>query len=222
VPFGFSGAVTAEEFSDQSPEQNYANTSRNLFKNAWDFFSRTKKFAELAFHPPPEIFHCTSPAPLHARATCNIYTIHDLASLRLPLATMDNKRRTYRVLKQIAHGADRIVTVSETSKRDILELLGVAPDKVINTYQAVDFPEPYLARSEDSVADYLEGALRIPPHEYLLFFGSVGPTKNVGRLIEGYFRSGVELPLILVTSLGSDSEAEFALIEAHNADAGGG
>jgi glycosyltransferase involved in cell wall biosynthesis len=39
------------------------------------------------------------------------------------------------------------------------------------------------------------------------------PKKNVSRLIDAYFFSGVKLPLVLVTSGGWDNEAEVALIE---------
>ena len=125
MPFTFRGAVVADEFSDQSPNQNYAFTARNLFKNSWDFYRRTKKFVELTLDPAPEIFHCTCPAPLRARESHNIYTIHDLALLRSPLAAIDSKRQVYQTLKKIALEADHIVTVSETSKRDIDELLEI-------------------------------------------------------------------------------------------------
>jgi len=219
MPFAFSGVVRAEEFSDRLPEQDYAFVSRNLFRNSCHFYRMTKKFVELTLDPAPEIFHCSCPLPLHARSSRNIYTIHDLALLRLPFATVDRKRQTYQILKKIALEADCIVTVSETSKRDIVELLGVAPDNVNCTYQAVDFPAPYIARSQDSVANYLDGALGVPLYGYLLFFGSVEPRKNVGRLVEGYFRSGVELPLILVGSAARGGEAELALIERHKSGA---
>jgi glycosyltransferase involved in cell wall biosynthesis len=217
MPFTPGGTVMAEEFSDELPEQNYGFTSRNLYKNAWDFFGRTKNFVELKFGPLPQFSHWTCPLPLRAWATCNIYTIHDLALLRLPFAATDNKRQTYRMLKKIALEADHIVTVSETARCDIIELLGVAPDQITNTYQAVYLPEPYIARSQDCVANYLEGALGVSPNGYLLFFGSVAPKNNVGRLIEGYFRSGAAIPLILATSPGWGNEAELALIERHRA-----
>ena len=221
VPLGFSGAVIAEEFSDQCPEQGYAFTARNLFKNASDFYRTTKNFVELILDPAPQIFHCTCPLPLRVRAACNIYTIHDLEVLRSPLVTMESKRQAYQMLKKIVLEAEHVVTVSETSKRDIVELLGVAPEKVTNTYQAAHFPDMYLARSQDFVANYLEGALGVSLSGYLLFFGSVEPNKNVGRLIEGYFRSGVELPLILATSSGWGNAPDLALIERHTRGAGG-
>ena len=47
----------------------------------------------------------------------------------------------FRLLKKIAAKADHIVTVSENTKRDIIELLGVEEKRITNTYQAVSFPK---------------------------------------------------------------------------------
>ena len=85
---------------------------------------------------------CTAPTNCRCAPSgpCNIYTIHDLVPLRLPFTTLDNKRQTYRLLRKIAAEADHIVTVSENSKRDIVELLGVPEERVDETYEAVEFP----------------------------------------------------------------------------------
>jgi len=211
----FNGTVIAEHYADSLPQQEFGFVSRNLFKNSWDFYRRTKKFVRLALDPMPEIFHCTCPLPLSVPGARNVYTIHDLVPLRLPFSTKDNKRRTYQMLKKIADDADHIVTVSETSRRDIIEILGVPPEKITNTYQSTSFPPSYLARSEESVASYVEGSLGISLYGYLLYFGAIEPKKNVNRLLEAYFRSGVRIPLVLVTSPGWDNEGEIALIEQH-------
>jgi glycosyltransferase involved in cell wall biosynthesis len=215
APLSFSGTVITDHFADLLPQQEFGFVARNLFNNAWDFYRRTGKFVRLALDPAPDIFHCTCPLPLRVPGARNIYTIHDLVPLRLPYSTRDNKRRTYRMLEQIVAGADHIVTVSETSRRDIIDLLRVAPDRITNTYQATSFPPGCLAQSEASVAGYVEGTLGLAPDDYLLFFGAIEPKKNVGRLLEAYFRSGVRTPLVLVTSRGWDNEREIALIEQH-------
>ena len=44
--------------------------------------------------------------------------------LRLPYTTLDHKRRYYRLSRYIAKNAAHVVTVSENSKRDIVNLLG--------------------------------------------------------------------------------------------------
>ena len=90
------------------------------------YYGWSGRFAEMEFDTRPDILHCTYQLPLRAKGACNIYTIHDLVPLRLPFATLDNKRQSYRLLRKIAAEADHIVTVSENSKRDIVEMLGVA------------------------------------------------------------------------------------------------
>jgi glycosyltransferase involved in cell wall biosynthesis len=118
----------------------------------------------------------------------------------------------FRLLKKIAKQADHIVTVSENSKRDIIELLGVEERRITNTYQAVQFPAAYGERPDAALAEQLEGSYGFEFNEYLLFFGALEPKKNVGRLIEGYLSSGVDIPLVLVASQGWNNKSETKLI----------
>jgi len=140
--------------------------------------------------------------PLRVRSARNIYTIHDLIPLRLPFATLESKRRTFKLLKDLVKKADHIVTVSENSRRDIVELLGMDERRVTNTYQAVALPKKYTERPEPAVANYLDGLYGLEMRSYLLFFGALEPKKNVGRLIDAFLASGVDLPLVLVTARG--------------------
>lgn len=143
-PVQLSGAVVARQFKPTLAAHDRVFVARNLFANARTYFSRTKAFVNLAFEPRPDILHCTYPLPLRVKAACNVYTIHDLVPLRLPFTTEDNKRQFFRLLTKIAREADHIVTVSENSKRDIIELLGVEEGRVSNTYQTVDFPKEWI------------------------------------------------------------------------------
>src|SRR5277367_2107292 len=212
LPVELDGVVVRREFETTLPAHHRAFVAHNLFRSARAHFANTNKFARLAFDTPPDIFHCTYQLPLCAKSACNIYTIHDLVPLRLPFTTLDNKRQIFRLLKKIALQADHIVTVSENSKRDIIELLGVDERRVTNTYQAVHFPAAYRERPDAVLAEQLEGSFGLEFKEYLLFFGALEPKKNVGRLIEGYLSSGVDIPLVLVAGEGWHNEAETTLI----------
>jgi glycosyltransferase involved in cell wall biosynthesis len=212
VPVEFAGVVIRREFETTLPAQHRAFAVRHLFANARAHFARTNNFTRLAFDPSPTIFHCTYPLPLLTKSACNIYTIHDLVPLRLPFTTLDNKRQMFRLLKKIAKQADHIVTVSENSKRDIVELLGADERRVTNTYQAVQFPAAYQERPDAVLAEQLEGSFGLDFNEYLLFFGALEPKKNIGRLIEGYLSSGVDIPLVLVAGGGWHNDAETRLI----------
>ena len=126
------------------PSRTNLFVARNLFINSRLYFSWSGRFTDLQFDEPPDILHCTYQLPVRAKSACNIYTIHDLVPLRLPFTTLDNKRQTYRMLRKIGAEADHIVTVSEHSKRDIIELLGVDEKRVTNTYEAIEFPREFV------------------------------------------------------------------------------
>jgi glycosyltransferase involved in cell wall biosynthesis len=212
LPVAFGGIVVSRQFEMTWPASHQAYAARRLFLGARSHFARTNRFMRLAFDPKPDIFHCTYPLPIRAKSSCNIYTIHDLVPLRLPFTTLDNKRQMYRLLKKIARHADHIVTVSENSKRDIVEILGVEEARVTNTYQAVSFPAAYRERPNEAIAEQLEGSFGLGFKEYLLFFGALEPKKNVGRLIEAYLASAADIPLVLVASQGWNNEPETRLI----------
>ncbi len=130
----------------------------------------------------------------------------------LPFTTQDNKRQLFRLLQKIAREADHIVTVSENSKRDIIELLGVEEKRITNTYQTVEFPQEWIDRPVAAVASQLEGYVWSRLHDYLLFYGALEPKKNVRRLIDAYLISGVEVPLVIVVGGGWQNEAELQLL----------
>jgi glycosyltransferase involved in cell wall biosynthesis len=209
-----SGVVVTRQFNEIIPLHDDIFVTRNLFYNAERHFALSKAFVELVFDERPDIFHCTYPLPLRTRSARNIYTIHDLVPLRLPFATLDNKRKMFRLLKKIATEADHIVTVSENSKRDIINLLSVDEKRITNTYQAVMFNKESMERTDDEIAEQLAGSFGLEFREYLLFFGAMEPKKNVGRLIEAYLASGVDVPLVLVAGGGWQNEKEAILLEA--------
>lgn len=214
--------VVTRQFSDELPELDRAFVVRNLFESANVFFNWTGQVTRLAFDPAPDLFHCTYPMPLRSVSGCNVYTIHDLIPLRLPFATNDHKRHLYAMLKSVMNKADHVVTVSEASRQDIIKLLDIPESRVTNTYEAVALPQPFLDRTDAVVSRCIEGLYGLDMHGYLLFFGALEPKKNVGRLMEAYMLSGIDLPLVLITGRGWQNAAELERLAAHEARAGNG
>lgn len=212
LPVELGSVVVTRQFDDTLAVHDRAFVARNLFENARTYFYRTRAFADLVFEPSPDVLHCTYPLPLRVRSACNVFTVHDLVPLRLPFTTLDDKRYMFRLLKKIAREADHIITVSENSKRDIIELLGVEETRITNTYQTVAIPREYINRSETVVANQLEGYFGLEMKGYLLYYGALEPKKNVGRLIEAYVSAGVDMPLVLVIGGGWHNEAESRLL----------
>ena len=172
----------------------------------------TKLFGSAVLPQKPMVMHWTYQLPLRVKGVPNIYTLHDLVPLRLPYATLDHKRRQYRMLKRIAREAAHIVTVSETSKRDIMSLLGVPEERITNTYQAVDIPRKFSEKPEGVARDEVEGSFGLGWKGYFLFFGAIEPKKNVGRLIEAFLASGSDLPLVILGKKAWQSEEELRLL----------
>lgn len=168
-----------------------------LVERAHAHFDVLGRPLEVTLDAKVDLFHSTYHLPIRVSKAANIYTIHDLIPLRLPETTRDNKRYTYRLLKHLARHADHIVTVSECSRRDIIELLGVPENRVTNTYQAVEIPPDVVARAPDETARIIENLFGLSYRGYFLFFGAIEPKKNVLRLIDAYLTSGVGAPLVV-------------------------
>jgi glycosyltransferase involved in cell wall biosynthesis len=168
----------------------------------------------------PDVMHWTATLPLHAKSVPNIYTIHDLIPLRLPHTTLDNKA-TYKALcDAIAKRADHIAVVSETTRQDVIRMLGVSEDRVTNTYQSVNLPRSLTSRSHEDVMIELEGIFNLGWKDYFLHFGAIEPKKNLGRVVEAYLASGSKTPLVVVGGKGWLEEGELALIKQVKADGG--
>jgi len=134
--------------------------------------------------------------------------------LRLPYTTLDDKRRYLALIREITRRADHVVTVSECSRRDIIDLTGIAPDRVTSTHQSVAIPPRLLETPQEQVAREVEGALGAAYKGYFLFWGSIEPKKNIGRIIEAYLASGIETPLVIVGARAWRAEGELRLLDA--------
>ena len=172
----------------------------------------TQRFGKVKLPAHPRLMHWTYPLPLEVPGADNIYTIHDLVPLRLPYTTLDKKRRYLKLVRAIAERAAHIVTVSEASRRDIINLLDVAPEKVTNTYQAVEMPDRVAAKPEALVRGELQGGFGLEWQRYFLFFGAIEPKKNIARLIEAYLGSGSRYPLVICGKHAWNSHQELGLL----------
>jgi glycosyltransferase involved in cell wall biosynthesis len=130
-----------------------------------------------------DLLHATGyVSPLAWRGP-TVVTIYDLSFIRFPHLFNAANRLYLRVFARIsARRAWRILTISEHSRRDIIDLLGVPAERVATTYCGVDGEfQPLDARE---VAAYR--ARRGLPERYLLYLGTLEPRKNIGTLLRAY------------------------------------
>ncbi len=211
--------VIKDAFRSRLPHYDRIYNSPDLFAHAHGLY-RNLPFLSgrhtVRFRNPPDLAHWTYPLPLRVPRVPNLYTLHDLVPLRLPYTTLDNKRRYLRLVSTIARRADHVVTVSEASKADIVRILKIPAERITNTYQAVSIPDKYANKPEDVVAREVEGTFGLGYKNYFLFWGSIEPKKNIGRIIEGYLSSNVRTPLVLVGAQAWKSEEELKLLYDDN------
>lgn len=213
TPIPLTGTVIVKSLQGNLMGSEFLYANNDLFALARHHFKAFGKSLPLSFDKAPDLLHCTYPLPLRARKGLNICTIHDLVPLRLPYLTEDNKRYHYKLLRHLTKSADHIVTVSETSKRDIVKILGVDEKRVTNTYQSVHVPLDLRDKPEDVAADEIAGIFNLDWKKYFLFFGAFEPKKNLSRLVEAYLSAKVDLPLIIVGAPGWKGDQTQLLID---------
>jgi glycosyltransferase involved in cell wall biosynthesis len=219
TPFGeiatqvpISGRVVSTAYQNRMPHYDTIYNVQNLFASSQGHYKVYRTRMDVHFRSPPDVMHWTYPLALKVTGARNMYTLHDLVPLRLPYTTLDNKRSYFDLCRMLVRRANHIVTVSESSKRDIVNLLGASEEKVTNTYQIVDIPAKYANRPVRDVVGDVEGTLGVGYKRYYLFFGAIEPKKNVGRLIEAYLASGAEDPLLIVGKKAWKSQQELRLL----------
>lgn len=220
-----SGEVIWPTRAGGRPDADAYWAAQDLFTLANRAFQAYGKATPVTFErnerlPLPDVMHWTATVPLHAKSVPNIYTIHDLIPLRLPHSTEDDKARYLQQCQFIADRADHIAVVSETTRQDVIRLLGVPEGRITTTYQAVNIPPALTGRPQRDVALELEGIFSLGWKEYFLYFGAIEPKKNLGRIVEAYLASGLTTPLVIVGGRAWLDGPEVALLDQVKADGG--
>lgn len=203
--------VIATELLARLPPFDRIYTRGSLFRVAARYYRHFGKFMTVKMENPPAIMHWTYPLPIRLHGAANVYTLHDLVPLRLPQTTLEDKRYYQRLIAECLKTADRICTVSENSRNDILKLFPkTPPEKVFNTYQAAIWESDLGDRAD--VGRRLARLFDLDYGEYFLFFAAIEPKKNLGRLIEAYLTAEIDRPFVIVGKEAWQAEQELSLL----------
>jgi glycosyltransferase involved in cell wall biosynthesis len=139
----------------------------------------------------PDLYHAPHYV-LPAAINCNsVVTIHDCIHLMFPQYLPNRMAYAYARAQMwiAAHRSDCILTVSDASKRDILHLFNIPPEKIVVVYNAID-AHFSVTPAPDAVARVRERYQL--DHRFVLYVGNIKPHKNLVRLIEAFseLRSG--------------------------------
>lgn len=214
-----NGAVLRKAYAERIPEQAGLVFADGLGEFSNLTFRSARRFANLKMKPCPDIFHWTTPIAASCPGAINLYTIHDLVPLRLPDATLDVKASYEALVRSLARRKEHILTVSEHSRRDIVNHLGADPDHVHTAPPVVEADPVVAAESEEEIKAYLAKAYNVRWKKYFLFFGSIEPKKNLGRIIEAYAGANVDYDMIIVSALSWLADNDLRLLAPYIDDA---
>ena len=133
---------------------------------------------------PVDLYHSPDYVLPPLRRAAGVVTVHDLSFLRVPQCAEARLRAFLSAeVPRVVARARHVLADSESTRRDVIELLGAPPEKVSVVPAGID---PTFARVTD------EGWLtrmRIRyglPQRFILGLGKLEPRKNFVRLIQAY------------------------------------
>lgn len=150
---------------------------RSLFSQ-WFWYNEEKKEQFDIFHSP--FFY----APRFRRAKL-VVTVHDLRLYRFP-KTYGKLRFLFlqHAVKETVRRADRIISISNFTKNEIVDTCHVSPEKIVVIHEAVN---------RDSFSVDSIGKFQLPSEysylstdRFLFSLGHIEPRKNYIRLIEAF------------------------------------
>jgi glycosyltransferase involved in cell wall biosynthesis len=111
-----------------------------------------------------------------------VVTIHDCIHLRFPQYLPHKGAHAYAriFLWTATHQADRIITVSEASKRDILQYFRIPPEKIEVIYNGID--ERFWTPPSEEDIHRVRERFQLT-NRFILYAGNIKPHKNLDRLI---------------------------------------
>jgi len=216
--FGFYVKDLVDNLKKVAPENEYFlidpgtqtdfTTPQRLIWDQFTFPSRAKKAKVEILHQP-----CFS-APLFYSGKV-VLTIHDLISHYFPQNMPVGSRLYFSKWMPLTYNrADKIIAISENTKKDIMHFLQIPEEKIVVIHSAVgeDFkPVSDLSRIEAIKKKYKTG------DKFILDVGTLEPRKNLPFLVKAYhlaLKDGkISHNLVLTGKKGWYYEGLFELIK---------
>lgn len=193
----FGGALRRFTDLDKFARELRGNFTKKFFPlspTMLDFFwNRLHLFPIENFTGDIDVFHSSDWAQPPARRAKLVTTIHDLAPLRFPDITHPrivsaHKARLAWVKKEV----DKIMAVSQFTKKEMVELLGIKPEKIVVIPEA---PDPIFKSVPGRLRAQVRRRYKLK-NDYLLVVGT-DPRKNLPAIVRAFANIGSNLDLVI-------------------------
>ena len=136
----------------------------------------------------PDIFHGTNHTVFPFKHSLRVLTIHDLTFVKHPEYTNTTVRAYAEQVKHCLKWTDLVLTVSQSSKQDIIRYFDFNPDRIHVTPLASRYDAQYLTNQitteQKSQLQQSSGYDFTQP--YILFVSTIEPRKNITGLIDAF------------------------------------
>ena len=163
----------------------------------------------------PDIIHGTDNYVYPCQKSLRVMTIFDLTFIKYP-HYVNSIVKTYRDrLNSCLKWTDLVITISQNSKKEIIEHFRVAPNRIFVTPLASRYSPNYLStQSNEGEKPYVEYNFSKP---YLLFVSTLEPRKNITNLISAFNflkqQHKIDHYLVLIGQKGWQYKSIFMSIE---------
>lgn len=131
-----------------------------------------------------------------ARKTRTIVTIHDLIFLRYPEYYHFIDRKIYAFkFRHACQISDRIIAISECTKRDIISFFNIPAEKIDVVYQGCD--EAFKKETPCKIKDNLRQKYSLPD-QFILYVGSIENRKNLLLLAKALKHLKQSIPVVAI------------------------
>ena len=147
------------------------------------FWTQIRLSWEMFIHPVDILLITASALPLwHPRKS--VATVHDVAWKLYPDAFTPSMRNYLEwSARHAVRSAAKVVSVSESSKKDLIKFYGASADKIVVTPLGLDNSfRPMNYEESQSVLD----KYGLVYQKYILFLGTIQPRKNIPKLLDAF------------------------------------
>ncbi|WP_431609569.1 glycosyltransferase family 4 protein [Chryseobacterium sp. 'Rf worker isolate 10'] len=174
----------------ERPNVHFIETSKGSL-------SRQLKMGKDAQKQGADIFHGLSgelPLKWDPKPIKKVVTIHDLIFVRYPqyYSFFDRKIHFWK-FKKAADSADKIIAISEQTKRDIIQYLKVPENKIEVIYQGCH--HAFKEQQSPEMMQAVKEKFKLP-ERFILNVGTIEDRKNLLNVVKAI--SGTEIPLVVV------------------------
>lgn len=121
-----------------------------------------------------------------SKKTKAVFTIHDLSFERCP-ETFSAKRRLWHMLinpKKLCRSADKIISVSDSTKNDLREIYQISEAKIKTIYSGISESFKIINRNDPKLIE-VKNKYNLP-YKFILYLGTIEPRKNIIGIIRAY------------------------------------